>query len=78
MSDHSELVEELEKQDRGWSVRSLADGVLVDLQNGSGHSTTGMDVACTVAYDHGYTPVGIGEGGASRFQPREKTEVDVK
>jgi hypothetical protein len=35
----------------------------------------GMDQICTIAYDHGYVPLGMTENGASRFVPR--SEVDV-
>lgn len=37
----------------------------------------GMDRVCTVAYDHGFVPVGMVKDGATRFQPRQSTDVMV-
>lgn len=34
-----------------------------------------MDKACTIAYDHGFTPNGLTQGGAVRFRPRADSEV---
>lgn len=36
-----------------------------------------LDLACTIAYDHGFVPNGITELPATRFKLREDSEWDI-